>query len=264
MILQLDRVSLKRSGKWILKDIDWKVQQNENWVLYGLNGAGKTALLNMLCSYYFPTSGDMQVLGHEFGKTELGDKLRRKIGLVSAGLQQKLYPADSAFEIALSGAYASIGLYDTPSKEIREKAINLLKDLGAISYADRRYETLSQGEKQRALIARALMADPELLILDEPVTGLDFMARENLLDTITYITGKENAPSILYVTHHAEEILPVFDKALLLKEGEVFAAGDIKEMLSDDLLSSFFDMPIDVLWNNGRPFLTRAEQTTNA
>ncbi|MCY8497362.1 ABC transporter ATP-binding protein [Bacillus atrophaeus] len=264
MILQLDRVSLKRSGKWILKDIDWKVQQNENWVLYGLNGAGKTALLNMLCSYYFPTSGDMQVLGHEFGKTELGDKLRRKIGLVSAGLQQKLYPADSAFEIALSGAYASIGLYETPSKEIREKAINLLKDLGAISYADRRYETLSQGEKQRALIARALMADPELLILDEPVTGLDFMARENLLDTITYIAGKENAPSILYVTHHAEEILPVFDKALLLKEGEVFAAGDIKEMLSDDLLSSFFDMPIDVLWNNDRPFLTRAEQTTNA
>lgn len=90
------------------------------------------------------------------------------------------------------------------------------------------------------------------------------MARENLLDTITYIAGKENAPSILYVTHHAEEILPVFDKALLLKEGEVFAAGDIKEMLSDDLLSSFFDMPIDVLWNNGRPFLTRAQQTTNA
>lgn len=149
MILQLDRVSLKRGGKWILKDIDWKVQQNENWVLYGLNGAGKTALLNMLCSYYFPTSGDMQVLGHEFGKTELGDKLRRKIGLVSAGLQQKLYPADSTFEIALSGAYASIGLYETPSKEIREKAINLLKDLGAISYADRRYETLSQGEKGR-------------------------------------------------------------------------------------------------------------------
>lgn len=178
MILHLDNVSLKRNGKWILKDINWRVEKNENWVLYGLNGAGKTALLNMLCSYYFPTSGEMQVLGHHFGKTELGDRLRRKIGLVSAGLQHKLYAADSAFEIALSGAYASIGLYETPSEQVREKAIGLLKDLGAISYADRRYETLSQGERQRALIARALMADPELLILDEPVTGLDFMARE--------------------------------------------------------------------------------------
>ncbi|QOJ83396.1 ABC transporter ATP-binding protein [Bacillus subtilis] len=264
MILQLDNVSLKRNGKWILRDIHWKVEEKENWVLYGLNGAGKTALLNMLCSYYFPTSGEMQVLGHEFGKTELGEKLRRKIGLVSAALQQKLYPADSAFEIALSGAYASIGLYETPSKETREKAIGLLEDLGAIEYADRRYETLSQGEKQRALIARALMADPELLILDEPVTGLDFIAREKLLDTITYIANKENAPSILYVTHHAEEILPVFDNALLLKQGEAFGSGEIKEMLTDQVLSAFFDTPIHVLWNQDRPFLTRAEPITNA
>ncbi|KXZ22085.1 ABC transporter ATP-binding protein [Bacillus nakamurai] len=263
MILQLDRVSLKRNGKWILKNINWHVEKNENWVLYGLNGAGKTALLNMLCSYYFPTSGEMQVLGHPFGKTELGDKLRRKIGLVSAGLQHKLYPADSAFEIALSGAYASIGLYETPSEQVREKAIGLLEDLGAIGYADRRYETLSQGERQRALIARALMADPELLILDEPVTGLDFMAREKLLDTITYIAGKEHAPSILYVTHHAEEILPVFDKALLLKQGEVFASGGIRDMLSDERLSAFFDMPVSVMWNNDRPFLTRAKETSS-
>ncbi len=139
----------------------------------------------------------------------------------------------------MSGAYASIGLYETPSAEIREKAIGLLEDLGAIEYADRRYETLSQGEKQRALIARALMADPEPLILDEPVTGLDFIAREKLLDTITYIANKEKAPSILYVTHHAEEILPVFDKALLLKQGEVFSSGEIKEMLTDHILSAF-------------------------
>lgn len=138
------------------------------------NGFAEYVMLLLL-----PTSGEMQVLGHQFGKTELGDRLRRKIGLVSAGLQHKLYAADSAFEIALSGAYASIGLYETPSEQVREKAIGLLKDLGAISYADRRYETLSQGERQRALIARALMADPELLILDEPVTGLDFMARSS-------------------------------------------------------------------------------------
>ncbi len=131
----------------------------------------------MLCAYYFPTTGKVTVLGREFGKTELNEKLRQKIGLVSAALQQKLYPEDSAFEIVLSGAFASIGLYESPSQSVREKAIALLEEFGSIRYADRRYETLSQGEKQKVLISRALMADPELLILDEPVTGLDFIAR---------------------------------------------------------------------------------------
>lgn len=187
MVLQLEHASLKRNGEWILKDIDWTVEKGEHWALYGLNGAGKTALLNMLCAYYFPTIGKVTVLGREFGKTELGEKLRRKIGLVSAALQQKLYPEDSAFEIVLSGAFASIGLYESPSQSVREKAVALLEEFGSIRYADRRYETLSQGEKQKVLIARALMADPELLILDEPVTGLDFIAREQVLDTVEQI-----------------------------------------------------------------------------
>ena len=174
----------------------------------------------MLCAYYFPTTGKVTVLGREFGKTELGEKLRRKIGLVSAALQQKLYPEDSAFEIVLSGAFASIGLYESPSQSVREKAVALLEEFGSIRYADRRYETLSQGEKQKVLIARALMADPELLILDEPVTGLDFIAREQVLDTVEQIAKKDSAPSMLYVTHHAEEILPAFSQTLLLKKGK--------------------------------------------
>lgn len=173
------------------KGVDWTVKGGEHWALYGLNGAGKTALLNMLCAYYFPTAGRVNVLGHEFGKSELGEKLRRKIGLVSAVLQQKLYPEDSAFEIVLSGAFASIGLYQTPTQDIREKAISFLEEFGSIDYADRRYETLSQGEKQKVLISRALMSDPELLILDEPVTGLDFIAREQVLETIESIAKKK-------------------------------------------------------------------------
>ncbi|MFN2746137.1 MULTISPECIES: ABC transporter ATP-binding protein [Bacillus] len=257
MALKLEQATLKRNGQQILKCIDWEVKKGEHWALYGLNGAGKTALLNMLCAYYFPTTGRVNVLGHEFGKTELGEKLRRKIGLVSAALQQKFYPEDSAFEIVLSGAFASIGLYETPSQHMREKAIAFLEEFGSISYADRRYETLSQGEKQKVLISRALMADPELLILDEPVTGLDFIAREQVLETIEHIAQKEEAPSMLYVTHHAEEILPAFKKTLLLRKGEVFAKGETKDMMADDTLSAFFGMPVKAVWTDGRPYLSK-------
>ncbi len=255
MVLHLQDVSLRREEKWILQHIDWEIEKGEHWVLYGLNGAGKTALLNMLCAYYFPTSGQVEVVGKTFGKSILGDQLRRKIGIVSAGFQAKLNPLDSAFEIVLSGAYASIGLYEKPTSEIREKAILLLRQLGAIEYADREYETLSQGEKQRILLGRALMGDPELLILDEPATGFDFIAREALLKTIAKIAKMEGGPTIIYVTHHVEEILPEFKHALLLKKGEVFAKGQTKEMLTSKNLSAFFETPVECIWRNERPLL---------
>lgn len=255
MVLHLQDVSLRREEKWILQHIDWEIEKGEHWVLYGLNGAGKTALLNMLCAYYFPTSGQVEVVGKTFGKSILGDQLRRKIGIVSAGFQAKLNPLDSAFEIVLSGAYASIGLYEKPTSEIREKAIHLLRQLGAIEYADREYETLSQGEKQRILLGRALMGDPELLILDEPAAGFDFIAREALLKTIAKIAKMEGGPTIIYVTHHVEEILPEFKHALLLKKGEVFAKGQTKEMLTSKNLSAFFETPVECIWRNERPLL---------
>ncbi|MGX9134094.1 ABC transporter ATP-binding protein [Rummeliibacillus sp. JY-2-4R] len=255
MVLHLQDVSLRKDESWILHHIDWEIQKGEHWVLYGLNGAGKTALLNMLCAYYFPTSGQVEVVGKTFGKSVLGDQLRRKIGIVSAGFQEMLNPLDSAFEIVLSGAYASIGLYDKPTPEIREKAIRLLHRLGSFDYADRNYETLSQGEKQRILIGRALMLDPELLILDEPATGFDFIAREALLKTVDEIAKMENGPTIIYVTHHVEEILPVFQNTLLLKKGEVFAKGKTKEMLKSDTLSAFFETPVECIWRNERPLL---------
>ncbi|MGE6631313.1 ABC transporter ATP-binding protein [Bacillus sp. NPDC077027] len=258
MSIELKHVTLKRDGKKILQDINWEVKNKENWVLYGQNGAGKTALLNMMCSYYFPTTGDMTVLGHEFGKVALGEKLRQKIGLVSAALERKLYPDDNAFEIVLSGAFASIGLYESPTDEIREKAIDLLKAFGSFQYANRRYETLSQGEKQKVLIARALMNDPELLILDEPVTGLDFLSREQVLESIELIASQPNAPTLLYTTHHAEEILPLFQHTLLLKEGKVFAKGTTHDMMTSEMLSSFFELKVDVMWKNGRPYISKA------
>jgi iron complex transport system ATP-binding protein len=257
MVLNLKNVSLKRNGNWILKNIDWEVLKGEHWVLFGLNGSGKTALLNVLNAYEYPTKGSIKVLGKEFGKDPLAENLRKKIGLVSSSLQEKLHRDNNAFEIVLSGAFASIGLYETPTDEMREKAVGLLKNLGCFDYANRDYEKLSQGERQRVLIARALMADPELLILDEPTNGLDFIAREQLLESIEKIANSPDRPTILYVTHHVEEILPVFQKTLLLKQGEVFSAGETHDLISEEILSDFFGLPVFISWENGRPYLRK-------
>lgn len=257
MVVYFENVSLKKDGSWILQNVDWHVEKGEHWVLFGLNGSGKTSILNMLNAYYFPTSGKVKVLGKEFGKTYLGEILRSKIGFVSSALQEKLHSNDNAFEIVLSGAFASIGLYEKVTDEMREKAIDLLKDFGCFEYANRNYETLSQGEKQRVLIARALMANPALLIFDEPTNGLDFIAREKLLESIEKIALKSDAPTMIYVTHHVEEILPVFDHTLLLKNGQVFAAGNTSDMISTQQLFAFFDLPVHVIKQNDRLFLSK-------
>ncbi|ETI69467.1 ABC transporter ATP-binding protein [Neobacillus vireti] len=261
MVLHLEAVSLKREGKWILQNINWEVKKGDHWVLFGLNGAGKTAVLNLLNAYYFPTKGKVTVLGMEFGATYLGEKLRKQIGFVSSSLQEKFHQGDNAFEVVLSGAFASIGLYETPTDEMRKKAISLLEDLGCIEYANRNYETLSQGEKQRVLISRALMANPSLLILDEPTNGLDFIAREKLLESIETITKNPIGPTIIYVTHHVEEILPIFNKTILLKEGQVFSSGDTVEMLADQKLTQFLGVPVEVIWKNNRPLLSKLQVT---
>ena len=257
LVVQLEHVSLIRDGKWILQDVNWGIEKGEHWVLFGLNGSGKTAILNLLNAYYFPTKGKITVLDLEFGKTYLGEKLRKQIGFVSSSLQEKFHPDDNAFEVVLSGAFASIGLYETPTDQIRQKAIALLEELGCIEYANRNYTTLSQGEKQRVLIARALMADPSLLILDEPTNGLDFIAREQLLESVEKITENQDAPTIIYVTHHVEEILPVFAKTLLLKKGQVFASGETKDMIASVKLTEYFNLPVKVHWENGRPLLSK-------
>ncbi|MGP4068590.1 ABC transporter ATP-binding protein [Halobacillus sp. B29] len=262
MVLEMDNVSLRRGDRWILKNINWHIEEGQHWVLLGLNGSGKTFILNLLNAYTFATKGEVNVLGMQFGKTYLAERLRKQIGFVSSAIQQKIHQEDNAFEVVLSGAFASIGLYETPTDAMRQKAISLLEDLGCMDYANRNYETLSSGEKQRVLIARALMADPSLLILDEPTNGLDFIAREKLLESIEEIAKKPGAPTMIYVTHHVEEILPIFHKTLLLKEGEVFNAGDTTKMITSLQLSSFFGLDVEVRWHNERPFLSKVQGTS--
>ncbi|MCP1312428.1 ABC transporter ATP-binding protein [Paenibacillus tyrfis] len=253
-MIKVEHVSWVREQSTILKDVSWRVEEGEHWCIVGLNGSGKTTLLNMINGYIWPTTGGMEVLGKKFGEFDLRE-LRKSIGWVSSSLQQRLYGSETALNTVLSGKFATIGLYDEIEQADLEKAHELLKFLGCEKLTNRRYDTFSQGERQRVLIARALMASPELLILDEPCTGLDVFARELLLSMIEKIAEQPHAPTLLFVTHHIEEIMPVFRKTLLIKDGEVFRAGDTQHLLESELLSQFFDAPLEVERRHDRTWL---------
>ncbi|MCM3633212.1 MULTISPECIES: ABC transporter ATP-binding protein [Paenibacillus] len=255
MIIDLQHIHWEREERTILQQIHWQVKEGEHWCLLGLNGSGKTSLLNMVNGYQWPTSGKISVLGHEFGTYDLRE-LRKEIGWVSTSMQQRLYGSDMAVDIVLSGRDASIGIYDTPTADERDAALKWLSSMGCEHLAKSPYRTLSQGEKQRVLIARALMNKPKLLILDEPCTGLDLLAREQLLNMITELRGQEQCPTLIYVTHHVEEILPCFTHTLLLKDGKIFASGTTEEVLTQHTMSSFYEVPIHLEKENERYWLT--------
>lgn len=255
MIIDIQNVSWDRNEQKILQNINWTVQNGEHWCLLGLNGSGKTTLLNMINGYIWPTEGSMSVLDKKFGEFDLRE-LRKSIGWVSTSLQQKLYGSETALKIVLSGKFATIGLYDETNVEDISHAENLMESLGCTALINRTYDTLSQGERQRVLIARALMASPKLLILDEPCTGLDVFAREQLLQMIAAVAAEKDAPTIIYVTHHVEEILPCFTKTLLIKEGKVFAARETSEVLTSATMSDFFAVPVHIQRCDGRSWLS--------
>ncbi|MNH75921.1 putative ABC transporter ATP-binding protein YlmA [compost metagenome] len=255
-IIEMKDVSWRRDGKSVLKGVNWTVSKGENWALLGLNGSGKTTLLNMLSGYIWPTQGEISVLGHRFGEVDIR-QLRRSIGWVSSSLQEKLYGNDKAENLVVSGKFASIGLYEKPSAEDYEQAEQLMEQLRCSHLMNRTYQTCSQGEKQKLLIARALMGAPKLLILDEAANGLDFISKEGLLESIDELSKRPDAPHLLYVTHHTEEILPIFSKTLLIRRGEVFASGYTKEVLENESLSEFFEMPVQVMRNQDRAWLSK-------
>lgn len=254
MIIDIDNVSWIRDGKKIIKNINWKVQSGEHWAIVGLNGSGKTTLLNMINGYIFPSTGKMSVLGKEFGRYDLRE-LRKSIGWVSSSLQEQLYINEKVEEIVLSGKFATIGLYHKPNEEEIEQVHNLLEQLKCIHLVNRLFKTLSQGEKQKILIVRALISNPKLLILDEPCNGLDIFAREQLLSTIEEIGNEPAAPTLLYVSHHIEEILPIFNYTLLIRKGEIHSTGKTCKVVTGDNLSQFFEAPVDVVIRNERVWM---------
>ncbi|MGX1829788.1 ABC transporter ATP-binding protein [Paenibacillus taichungensis] len=259
MIIDVQHVTWKRGPITLLNDVSWRVNEGEHWALLGLNGSGKTTLLNMITGYLWPTEGTISVLGHRYGDVDLRE-LRKSIGWVSSSLQEKLYGTDRTQYVVISGKHATIGLYDKLSDEDLDQARELMQTLGCQHLWDREYRTCSQGEKQKLLIARALMANPRVLILDEPCNGLDLFSRERLLESISELTQKPDTPSLIYVTHHTEEILPVFSHSLLLRRGEIVNSGLTSELMNRDVLSNFFEAPVDVDRHGERVYVRASDK----
>lgn len=255
MIIEAKQISVTRDRKYILKEINWSVKAGEHWAVLGLNGSGKTTLLDLINGYIFPSKGEIRVLGKIFGKYDWRE-LRKSIGWVSTALQERLYVSESVEDIVVSGKFALIGLSENPDQEDRAFAKSLLERLGILNLSNRTYQTLSQGEKQLVLIARGLMSSPRLLILDEPCTGLDIFAKERLLSIIEKLSGEPDAPTLIYVTHLTEEILPAFDHTLLLRRGQVHSSGKTTAVLTKDNLCDFFEAPV-LFEKQGNRFLLR-------
>lgn len=242
-ILSFENVQFVRQQNVLLQDIDWRIKAGEDWAVLGLNGAGKSLMLNMISGNLWPSSGRLTVLGEVFGRTSIPD-LTKRIGWVSQSLQERIHREELAEWIVLSGKFASIGIYQQVSDDEMKEAKQMLSSLGAEKLIGKPYQVLSQGEKQLVLIARALMAKPELLILDEPCNGLDLFAREDLLARIERMKQAADAPSLLYVTHHTEEILPILTHVLMIRSGEIVQQGPRDALLEEPILNDFYQRPI--------------------
>jgi len=251
-VIDLDGVGVLRSGTPLLRDLTWRVAPDERWVVLGPNGAGKTTLLNLASGRLHPTTGVVHALGERIGRTDLAE-LRTRIGLTTAALAERIPADERVRDVVLTAAWSVVGRWREQYDELDEaRAQGLLAQLGVVALADRLYGTLSEGERKRTQIARALMTDPELLLLDEPAAGLDLGGREDLVARLAELAHDPDAPALVLVTHHVEEIPPGFTHALLLREGGVVAQGPLAETVTGEYLSKTFGLPLVVDRPGGR------------
>ncbi|GHJ13526.1 iron ABC transporter ATP-binding protein [Micromonospora sp. AKA38] len=246
LVVSLDGVGVTRSGTALVRDVDWQVELDERWVLLGPNGAGKTTLLNLAAGRLHPSSGVAHVLGERIGRTDVNE-LRTRIGLSTATLAERIPADERVVDVVVTAAWSVVGRWrESYDRTDEARAAALLSQLGVGHLAERGYGTLSEGERKRVQIARALMTDPELLLLDEPAAGLDLGGREDLVARLAELAYDPDAPAMVLVTHHVEEIPPGFTHALLLREGGVVAQGLLADVLTADNLSKTFGLPLVV------------------
>lgn len=250
-VLNVQNLSIRRGKTKILDSIQWQVRPGEHWVVLGANGSGKTSLLSALTGYLTPTSGGMAVLGRVYGETDWR-ALRSQIGLVSSSIRQLMPEHEPALISVASGRYAMIDFWGEPNLRDRKQARSILRRIECSHLADRPWLYLSQGERQRVLIGRALMATPKVLILDEPCAGLDPAARESFLGFLEQLGRQPGGPNLILVTHHVEEITPAFTHALVLSQGRVTAQGPVSRVVRSAQLSSAFDAKAQVRRVGGR------------
>ncbi|MFD0670254.1 ABC transporter ATP-binding protein [Cohnella sp. GCM10027633] len=251
-MIELRNLTLRRGDRDILQGVDLSVKQGEHWTLLGRNGCGKTTVLEMITGYLFPTTGTVDVLGNRYGQVDVRE-VRKKIGYIGASLIEKFTLRDPVWEIVAGGAFAYLRMYEEVPQEVREKAYEELGNVGLRQLAEQPFGTLSQGERKKVLLARTIMASPELLILDEPCAGLDLFERERFLDSLTGLTA--NKLSMLYVTHHIEEIIPIFTHVALMSHGKIVASGPKREVLTPAWLEAAYDVPLTVEWLRDRPWI---------
>ncbi|WP_436938051.1 ABC transporter ATP-binding protein [Staphylococcus xylosus] len=253
MLIDLKNIARRKQGKEIIKNISWRINEGEKWMLYGLNGAGKTTLLNILNAYEPNTSGELTLFGMQPGKIGYSaDEVRNQIGFVSSSLMERFQDGGIVRDVVISGIFKSIGIFKEVEAHHVEMARHYLAQMGMSEFESQYYGYLSTGERQKVLIARALMGNPKLLILDEPASGLDFIAREDLLDALEQLYQRQPELSVIYVTHFVEEITKDIQKGFLLKDGTCYKQGEIKSVLDSDTLSDFFNRRVSVLHQNER------------
>lgn len=256
-VVSAQGVSVRRGGNDIVSDVSWRVNEGEHWVILGPNGAGKTTLAQVVSGRMHPTRGIVEILGERLGRVDVA-QLRPLVGLSSAAVDAKIPPAERVLDVVRTAAYGMSGTWrERYTAHDTQRAYQLLAGLGMQGIEDRAFSSLSTGEKKRAGIARALMSNPEVLVLDEPASGLDLGGRENLLVTLTHLVNSPYAPVLLMVTHHVEEIPQGFTHALLMDHGRVFAQGEIESVITSENLSELFGLPIVVESKEGR-FSARA------
>ncbi|MET9800102.1 ABC transporter ATP-binding protein [Streptomyces sp. NPDC006368] len=245
-VLELVDVSVVRDGRALVDEVSWSVKEGERWVILGPNGAGKTTLLNVASSYLFPTAGTARVLGERLGGVDVFE-LRPRIGMAGIAMAEKLPKRQTVLQTVLTAAYGMTATWHENYDAVdEERARAFLDRLGMSDFLDRKFGTLSEGERKRTLIARAMMTDPELLLLDEPAAGLDLGGREDLVRRLGRLARDPYAPSMVMVTHHVEEIPPGFTHVLMIRQGKVLAAGPMEMELTSRNLSRCFGLPLVV------------------
>ncbi|HTY27295.1 MAG TPA: ABC transporter ATP-binding protein [Mycobacterium sp.] len=257
LLIDFRKVSLRRGGRVLVGPVTWQVELDERWVIIGPNGAGKTSLLRIAAAMEHPSSGTAYVLGERLGRVDMAE-LRQRVGLSSSALSQRVPDNEVVRDLVVSAGYAVLGRWRETYEDVDyARAVDTLESVGAEHLAERVYGTLSEGERKRVLIARSLMTDPELLLLDEPAAGLDLGGREELVSRLADLAADPDSPALVLVTHHVEEIPPGFTHCLILSEGQVVAAGLLRDTLTAENLSLAFGQSIGLDVIDGRYFARR-------